>query len=99
MLNCMISAFCLAVMHMQVLPLPPPFSPSSESELPTIHSQGSRSSEEQLISTGMLLTVASMAFSFATPVEKLSTVRSVKSPLPLPVVRHPAVPGGIYLPY
>ena len=43
MLNCMISAFCLAVMHMQ----------------------GSRSSEEQLISTGLLLTVASFAFSFA----------------------------------
>lgn len=63
MLNCMISAFCLAVMHMQ----------------------GSRSSEEQLISTGMFLTVASFAFSFATPIEKLANVR------PLTSVFHPAL--------
>eukprot|EP00191_Tetraselmis_sp_GSL018_P024865 CAMPEP_0177625406 /NCGR_PEP_ID=MMETSP0419_2-20121207/30080_1 /TAXON_ID=582737 /ORGANISM="Tetraselmis sp., Strain GSL018" /LENGTH=1497 /DNA_ID=CAMNT_0019126345 /DNA_START=66 /DNA_END=4559 /DNA_ORIENTATION=- len=63
MLNCMISAFCLAVMHME----------------------GSRSSEEQLISTGLLLTVASFAFSFAKPVEKMSPVRPPKT------VFHPAL--------
>lgn len=88
MLNCMISAFCLAVMHMQVrrglrgvCHLQQCVMSWGHGSTLMVHIsamgifQGSRSSEEQLISTGICLTVASFAFSFATPIEKLSHVR------------------------
>merc|ERR1719502_229533 len=47
--------------------------------------EGSRSSEPQLIASGMLLSVASIAFSFARPLEKLSPT------LPLASIFHPAL--------
>merc|ERR1719353_2498616 len=47
--------------------------------------EGSRSSEPQLIASGLLLSVASIAFSFARPLERLSP------PLPLSSIFHPAL--------
>ena len=47
--------------------------------------EGSRSSEPQLIASGMLLSVASIAFSFARPLERLSPT------LPLASIFHPAL--------
>merc|ERR1719316_874508 len=47
--------------------------------------EGSRSSEAQLIASGMLLSVASIAFSFARPLDRLSPI------LPLNSIFHPAL--------
>merc|ERR1719238_651791 len=47
--------------------------------------EGSRSSEPQLIASGMLLSVASIAFSFARPLDRLSPT------LPLKSIFHPAL--------
>jgi len=47
--------------------------------------EGSRSSEPQLIASGLLLSVASIAFSFARPLERLSPT------LPLASIFHPAL--------
>jgi len=47
--------------------------------------EGSRSSETQLLASGVLLSIASIAFSFARPVDTLSDV------LPLPSIFHPAL--------
>ena len=47
--------------------------------------EGSRSSEPQLIASGMLLSVASIAFSFARPLDRLSPT------LPLASIFHPAL--------
>jgi cation-transporting ATPase 13A1 len=63
MLNCMISAYSLAVRNLE----------------------GGRSSEAQLVSSGLLLTVAGLSFSFARPCDKLSPI------LPLKSVFHPAI--------
>eukprot|EP00211_Chloroparvula_japonica_P000750 CAMPEP_0119125976 /NCGR_PEP_ID=MMETSP1310-20130426/5062_1 /TAXON_ID=464262 /ORGANISM="Genus nov. species nov., Strain RCC2339" /LENGTH=1513 /DNA_ID=CAMNT_0007116097 /DNA_START=47 /DNA_END=4588 /DNA_ORIENTATION=+ len=46
--------------------------------------EGARNSEYQLIATGLTLVVASMAFTFAKPLDRLSNVH------PLPTVFHPA---------
>merc|ERR1719465_130733 len=46
---------------------------------------GSRASEPQLIASGLLLSVASIAFSFARPLERLSPT------LPLASIFHPAL--------
>ena len=47
--------------------------------------EGSRSSETQMIASGLLLTVASFAFSFAKPLDRLSPL------LPLQSIFHPAL--------
>jgi len=47
--------------------------------------EGSRSSESQMIASGLLLSVASFAFSFARPLDRLSSV------LPLSSIFHPAL--------
>ena len=47
--------------------------------------EGSRSSEPQLIASGLLLSVASIAFSFARPLDRLSPT------LPLASIFHPAL--------
>ena len=47
--------------------------------------EGSRSSEAQLIASGILLSTASIAFSFARPLDRLSSV------LPLASIFHPAL--------
>merc|ERR1719310_1818937 len=47
--------------------------------------EGSRSSETQLIASGLLLSCASIAFSFARPLERLSPT------LPLASIFHPAL--------
>jgi len=47
--------------------------------------EGSRSSESQMIASGLLLSVASIAFSFARPLDRLSSV------LPLGSIFHPAL--------
>jgi len=47
--------------------------------------QGSRSSEIQLMSTGILLMVASLAFAYSTPIEKIDKVQPLKS------LFHPAI--------
>merc|ERR1719465_49119 len=46
---------------------------------------GSRASEPQLIASGLLLSVASIAFSFARPLDRLSPI------LPLASIFHPAL--------
>ena len=53
--------------------------------LSVLYLDGIKASENQLIATGMMLTTASFAFSFATPLEALSAVR------PLSSVFHPAL--------
>merc|ERR1719161_646925 len=46
--------------------------------------EGGRASDRQMMATGWLLSIASMAFSFATPVDKMSKTR------PLSSLFHPA---------
>jgi len=41
--------------------------------------EGARSSERQMMASGWLLIVASMAFSYATPLEQMATVRPISS--------------------
>ena len=53
---------------------------------------GSRASEPQLIASGLLLSCASIAFSFAKPLDRLSHV------LPLPSIFHPALILSVSLP-
>merc|ERR1711972_82727 len=47
--------------------------------------EGARSSDRQMMATGWLLSVSSMAFAFATPIDKMSKIR------PLNSLFHPAV--------
>merc|ERR1719161_2048620 len=47
--------------------------------------RGVRSSERQLMATGLLMTVASFAFSYATPIERMSKIRPHRS------LFHPAI--------
>jgi len=53
--------------------------------LSAISLEGGRSSDRQMMATGWLLSVASMAFAFATPIDKMSKIR------PLNSLFHPAV--------
>ena len=53
--------------------------------LSVLYLDGIKASENQLMATGMMLTTASFAFSFATPLDALSSVR------PLSSVFHPAL--------
>merc|ERR1719181_2441729 len=53
--------------------------------------RGVRSSERQLMATGLLMTVASFAFSYATPIERMSKIRPHRS------LFHPAIFCSIVL--
>lgn len=47
--------------------------------LASLSLEGARSSERQMMASGWLLIVASMAFSYSTPVDKMSPVRPISS--------------------
>jgi len=47
--------------------------------LSAISLEGGRSSDRQMMATGWLLSVASMAFAFATPIDKMSKIRPLNS--------------------
>jgi len=47
--------------------------------LSAISLEGGRSSDRQMMATGWLLSIASMAFAFATPVNKMSKIRPLNS--------------------
>jgi cation-transporting ATPase 13A1 len=53
--------------------------------LSALYLDGVRSGEKQMIASGMLLTVASLAFSYARPVKELSPVRPITS------IFHPSI--------
>ncbi|KAK3261285.1 hypothetical protein CYMTET_29801 [Cymbomonas tetramitiformis] len=53
--------------------------------LSALYLDGVRSGEAQMIASGVLLTIASLAFSYARPVDKLSEVR------PITTIFHPAI--------
>mmetsp|Transcript_8956 Transcript_8956/g.20568 ORF Transcript_8956/g.20568 Transcript_8956/m.20568 type:complete len:719 (-) Transcript_8956:368-2524(-) len=53
--------------------------------LSALYLDGVRMGENQMIATGLLLSVASLAFSYARPVDKLSPVR------PITTIFHPAI--------
>jgi len=47
--------------------------------LSAISLEGGRSSDRQMMATGWLLSIASMAFAFATPIDKMSKIRPMNS--------------------
>mmetsp|Transcript_10053 Transcript_10053/g.32761 ORF Transcript_10053/g.32761 Transcript_10053/m.32761 type:complete len:443 (+) Transcript_10053:500-1828(+) len=59
--------------------------------------EGARSSERQMMASGWLLIIASMAFSYATPLEKMAPVRPLSSLFDLSIVASVAGQGAIHI--